>query len=77
MASRLLGGHFKTGHKWTLQNRPTERNQNKSIYTLRKVVRANIFSTRGGKRIYTGLHLGGEYGNAGMRPERRLSGRNG
>ena len=39
----ILGGHLKTGHTWTLQNRPTERNQNKSIYNLREVVRANIF----------------------------------
>ena len=29
-----LGGHLKTGHRWSLQNRPTERTQNKSIYTL-------------------------------------------
>jgi hypothetical protein len=29
----FLGGHLKTGHTWTLQNRPTEPNQNKSIYT--------------------------------------------
>jgi hypothetical protein len=41
-----LGGHLKTGHTWTLQNRPTERNQNKSIYTLREVVLANIFSKK-------------------------------
>jgi hypothetical protein len=26
-----LGGHLKTGHTWSLQNRPTERTQNKSI----------------------------------------------
>jgi hypothetical protein len=32
---RNLGGHLKTGHTWTLQNRPTERSQNKTIYTLR------------------------------------------
>jgi hypothetical protein len=31
-----LGGHLKTGHTWTLQKRPTERNQNKIIYTLRE-----------------------------------------
>jgi integrase/recombinase XerD len=31
----FLGGHLKTGHRWTLQNRPMERNQNKSIYTSR------------------------------------------
>jgi hypothetical protein len=39
-----LGGHLKTGHTWTLQNRPTERNQNKSIYTVREVIRASFFS---------------------------------
>jgi len=22
--TKLLGGHLKTGHMWTLQNRPTE-----------------------------------------------------
>ena len=38
-----LGGRLKTGHRWTLQNRPTEQNQNKSIYTLVEVVGANIF----------------------------------
>jgi hypothetical protein len=31
-----LGGHLKTGHRWTLQNRPMERNQNKSINSLGK-----------------------------------------
>jgi len=40
---RDLGGHLKTGHTWTLQNRPTEANQNKSIYTLREAARANSF----------------------------------
>ena len=25
-----IGGHLKTGHPWTLHNRATERNQNKS-----------------------------------------------
>jgi hypothetical protein len=29
-----LGGHLKTGHRWTLQNRPMEQNQNKIIYNL-------------------------------------------
>jgi hypothetical protein len=28
-----LSGHLKTGHRRTLQNRPTEQKQNKSIYT--------------------------------------------
>jgi hypothetical protein len=33
--SRLptLGGHLKTGHTWSLQNRPTKLTQNKSNYT--------------------------------------------
>ena len=39
----ILGGHLKTGHRRTLQNRPTEQNQNKNIYTSPEVVRANIF----------------------------------
>jgi hypothetical protein len=38
-----LGGHLKTGHRRTLQNRPMERNQNKTIYTLQEGARANIF----------------------------------
>jgi hypothetical protein len=38
-----LGGHLKTGHRWTPQNRPTERNQNKSIYILLEVCQANTF----------------------------------
>ena len=39
-----LGGHLKTGHTRTLQNRPRELNQNKSIYTLRKLAWASIFA---------------------------------
>ncbi len=39
-----LGGHVKTGHTWTPENRPTEQNQNKNFYTLPEVVRANQFS---------------------------------
>jgi len=71
-----LGGHLKTGHRWTLQNRPTERNQDKSIYTLQGGDRATFFREVATWRVYTGPHLGGRYGDAGMRPERRLSGRN-
>jgi hypothetical protein len=71
----FLGGHLKTGHTWTLQNRPTERNQNKSIYTLITAARANIFSNDAQRSLYW-PYLGGGHGNAGMRPERRLSGRN-
>jgi hypothetical protein len=29
-----LGGHLKTGHRWTLQKRPTESGQDTSIYNL-------------------------------------------
>ena len=54
-AKQILGGHLKTGHRWTLQNRPTERNQNKSIYTLRKGAWANTFLGKRSWRAYTGL----------------------
>ena len=37
IAAPILGGHLKTGHQWTLENRPTERNQNNSSYTSREV----------------------------------------
>jgi len=33
-----LGGHLKTGHTWSLQNRPTERTQNKSSYNSTTIV---------------------------------------
>src|SRR5580704_14331754 len=49
-----LGGHLKTGHTWPLQNRPTELDQDKSIYNLPMAVSANIFSQSGLKRAYTG-----------------------
>jgi hypothetical protein len=39
----ILGGHLKTGHRRTPENRPTEPNQNKTIYTSRVGARANIF----------------------------------
>src|ERR1700733_15200042 len=42
-ASLSLGGHLKTGHTWPLQNRPTELNQNKSIYNPAMAVSASIF----------------------------------
>ena len=54
MASlKILGGHLKTGHTWSLQNRPTERTQNKSIYTLAVSISANLFS---GEVKPTGLY---------------------
>jgi len=30
----LLGGHFKTGHTWSLQNRPTDRTQDMKLFYL-------------------------------------------
>ena len=54
MAQETLGGHLKTGHTWTLQNRPTERNQNKSIYTLRRGRSGkHFFAKRSGGLILT------------------------
>ena len=32
--AKILGGHPKTGHMWSLQNRPTERTQNMTCFTL-------------------------------------------
>jgi hypothetical protein len=40
----VLGGHLKTGHTWSLQNRPTELTQNKSIYNPPLSISANLFS---------------------------------
>jgi len=41
-----LGGHLKTGHTWTPENRPTELDQDKSIYNPPMDVSANIFHNR-------------------------------
>jgi len=46
MRGRGLGGHLKTGHTWSLQNRPTKLTQDKSIYNSTMVVLANIFRNR-------------------------------
>jgi hypothetical protein len=51
--SEDLGGHLKTGHRWTLQNRPTEQSQNKSIYTLPEAAQANIFLKSDRDGVYT------------------------
>ena len=48
----ILGGHLKTGQTWSLQNRPTERTQNKSIYTLERDDFANNFAWRGCVGLY-------------------------
>src|SRR5277367_2979659 len=50
--SKTLGGHLKTGHTWPLQNRPTELDQDKSIYNPPMAVSANIFSQSGLRRAY-------------------------
>jgi hypothetical protein len=73
-ATNTLGGHLKTGHRWPLQNRPTKLSQNKSIYTAPEVVAAIYLTECGALGLYW-RHLGGGYGNAGMRPERRPRGR--
>src|SRR5579863_9214346 len=48
-----LGGHLKTGHAWTLQKRPTERNQDNSSYTLPERVRAIFFTIQRSRAVYT------------------------
>src|SRR2546430_1710076 len=45
---RGLGGHLKTGHMWSPQNRPTERTQNKSSYTLSAAIPANFSANESG-----------------------------
>jgi len=72
-----LGNHLKTGHPLSLQNRPTEEpNQNNSSYTLTGSSGQSV-SWREQRGALYWAHLGGGYGNAGMRPERRLRSRNG
>src|SRR5580700_6991702 len=45
--SNNLGGRVKTGHPWTLENRPTERNQDKAVIPWR--ARSGQPHPRGGK----------------------------
>jgi hypothetical protein len=43
-----LGGHLKTGHTWTLQNRPTKsRNSGQDLLYLGMLNSANIFCLDG------------------------------
>jgi hypothetical protein len=37
--AECLGGHLKTGHRWTLQNRPTEQKQDKIFIPCRRSLR--------------------------------------
>src|ERR1035441_648008 len=75
-----LGGHLKTGHRRSLQNRPTGRGQDLTL--LYRV------GGRRGKKVlicvaeplhsgYTGFAWAEDSGNAGMRPKRRPRCRNG
>jgi hypothetical protein len=34
LRSTTLGGHLKTGHTWSLQNRPTDRAQDMKLFYL-------------------------------------------
>ena len=54
-----------------------ERNQSKSIYTLRKGDWGKHFLGKRSWRAYTGSIQGGKYGNAGTRLECRVRGRKG
>src|SRR5580704_7140507 len=76
-----LGGHLKTGHRGSLQNRPTDRSQN-----LRLLYRvggrhgqefSNLSKPSPRHAGYTGFTWAEDSGNAGMRPERRPRRRNG
>jgi hypothetical protein len=41
---RALGGHLKTGHTWSLQNRPTkEQNSGQDLLYLASLNSANVF----------------------------------
>src|ERR1019366_2680179 len=78
--SEILGGHRKSGHRGSPQNRPTGRGQD-----MRLLYR--VGGRRGKKFLngtvepchprYTGFTWAEDSGNAGMRPERRPRCRNG
>ena len=51
---QILGGHLKTGHTWSLQNRPTKLSQDKSIYNPPTSRFGKHFSQSSLKRVYTG-----------------------
>src|ERR1017187_1744942 len=75
-----LGGHPKSGHRGSLQNRPTDRSQDLTLLY-------RVGGRRGKKFLicvavpwhsgYTGFAWAEDSGNAGMRPERRPRCRNG
>src|ERR1700728_1146211 len=51
-----LGGHLKTGHTWTLQNRPTkERKSGQDLLCLAKFNSANSFCWDGHFRSRIGI----------------------
>src|ERR1039457_465678 len=76
----ILGGHPTSGHRGSLQNRPTDRSQDLTLLY-------RVGGRRGKKFLicvavpwhsgYTGFAWAEDSGNAGMRPERRPRCRNG
>src|ERR1035441_5513666 len=78
--SNTLGGHPKSGHRGSVQNRPTDRSQDLTLLY-------RVGGRRGKKFLicvaepwhsgYTGFAWAEDSGNAGMRPERRPRCRNG
>ena len=72
-----LGGHPKSGQWWSPQNRPIEISRDKVVIARSDVLRQVLFF--GDLTFPCGAmadlrYLGGGYGNAGKRPERRLRG---
>ena len=75
-----LGGHPKSGHRGSLQNRPKDRSQDLTLLY-------RVGGRRGKKFLicvavpwhsgYTGFAWAEDSGNVGMRPERRPRCRNG
>src|ERR1035437_561632 len=77
---RALGGHQKTGHRRSPQNRPTGRGQDLTLlYRVggRRGKKFLICVAESWHSGYTGFAWAEDSGNAGMRPERRPRCRNG
>src|ERR1035437_3602876 len=75
-----LGGHLKTGHRRSPQNRPTGRGQDLTLLYRAGGRRGKKFLIGVADPLhsgYTGFAWAEDTGNAGMRPERRPRCRNG
>src|SRR5664279_3753896 len=75
-----LGGHLKTGHRRSPQNRPTGRGQDLTLLYRAGGRRGKKFLIGVADPLhsgYTGFAWAEDSGNAGMRPERRPRCRNG